>query len=98
MDIDLEEAEYENMNPIQKSLVAYLQKVIINDPLKTNVHESYTNDLCNYIFNKLQYQEFPWNMMLENQLYVQGFGTTFSAKPEMSFYKRHFYSLMRINT
>ena len=55
------------LNNKEKTIANYLQKVLVNDPLKTGVKETLTDSFVNYLLSKLEFNDYPFLLNLQEE-------------------------------
>ena len=55
------------LNNKEKTIANYLQKVLVNDPLKTGIKETLTDSFVNYLLSKLEFSDYPFLLNLQEE-------------------------------
>lgn len=72
------------LNDEEKSMAIYLNKVILHDPLKISIRESFTNNFLDYLLNKLEFNTYPFVLNLQPKYSFDADTTRIVSRPDFS--------------
>ncbi|RHZ52877.1 hypothetical protein Glove_456g5 [Diversispora epigaea] len=76
-------------NNTERSLALYLNKVVINNSLTTGIQETLTDAFVNYLFKKLNFDEYPLLMISQSDFNFKVFKKKITAKVKFSIEKNN---------
>lgn len=68
----------------EKSIALSLNKVILHDPLKVSIRESFTNNFVALLLNKLDFNKYPLSVNIQPKYGFEAEGSKITSKPEFS--------------
>ena len=74
----------DTLNKDERSIALYLNKVILHDPLKINIRESFTNNFVNYLLNKLEFNRYPLILNAQPKYCFEVQAIKVTGRPEFS--------------
>jgi hypothetical protein len=82
--IDENDELLNTLNDEEKSMAIYLNKVILHDPFKVSIRESFTNNFLDFLLNKLEFNKYPFVLNLQPRYTFDAESTKIVSRPDFS--------------